>query len=219
MLKRYQKNLGLLSAEDIQKIHNTSVCVIGCGGLGAPIIESLARLGVEKITAVDNTIFDETCYNRHIYANDRTMGLPKAVVLKKFLRRINSRVEINTMTLTYNDRLGPKIIKDHDIIVAAVDNNETRLLLEQHCNELNIPLMHGNVDGWTGQLGICTPGNKCVNTFYPDGDPVEKSKPQFTSVIVANMIVTEITKFVLDKKAVLNKLLKIDLNEYKIEIK
>jgi molybdopterin/thiamine biosynthesis adenylyltransferase len=218
MLKRYQKNMGMLSEEEIQKINSASVCVIGCGGLGAPVVESLARLGFEKITAVDKAVFDETNYNRHIYANDRTMGMPKAVVVKKFLLRINSRVEINTMTLTYDERLGRKIIKGHDIVVAAVDNRETRMLLQKHCAELNVPLVHGNVDGWTGQMGICTPGTDCISTFYPEDD-ASKPKPQFTSVIIANMIVTEIAKYILNQDAVVNKLISIDLKNYKAEIK
>ena len=60
MLKRYQKNMNMLSEEEIKKLNGTSVCVIGCGGLGGHVVESLARLGVETITAVDKDVF-ESC--------------------------------------------------------------------------------------------------------------------------------------------------------------
>ncbi len=217
MLKRYQKNMSMLSVEDIKKLNETSVCIIGCGGLGGHVIESLARLGVETITAVDKDIFDETNYNRQIYCNDRTMGLPKASIVGKFIRRINSRVKINTMTLAYNEKIGKKIIRNHDIVVDAVDNVETKLLLEKHCNELNIPLVHGAIGGWFGQLGICMPGSNMISKIYKDnteGIESELGNPSFTPAITANMMVVEILKFILENSQLVNKLMTFDLINY-----
>lgn len=217
MLKRYQKNMNMLSEEDIQKVNETSVCIIGCGGLGGHIVESLARLGVETLTAVDKDVYDETNYNRQIYANAKTMGLPKASVTRKFIKKINDRVKINTMTLAYNENLGKKIIRNHDIVVDAVDNIETKLLLEKHCEELNIPLVHGAIGGWYGQLGICMPGSKMVSRIYKgntEGLETELGNPSFTPAIVANLMVAEILKFILDKDALINKLMNIDLIDY-----
>lgn len=217
MLKRYQKNMNMLSEEDIKKVNNTSVCVIGIGGLGGHIIESLARLGVETITAVDKDVFDETNYNRQIYANAKTMGLPKAVVAKKFLRKINDRVKLNTMTIAYNERLGKKIIKDHDLVVDAVDNIETKLLLEKHCSELNIPLVHGAIGGWYGQAGIFTPGSNILSRIYKDNDEgveTELGNPSFTPAIIANIMVAEILKYILGKEACVDKLFTINLLDH-----
>ena len=217
MLKRYQKNMNMLSAEDIKKVNAFKVCVIGCGGLGGHIVESLARLGVETITAVDKDVFDETNYNRQIYANAKTMGFPKAAVTRKFIKKINDRVNINTMTLAYNERMGRKIIRNHDLVVDAVDNVETKLLLEEHCEELNLPLVHGAIGGWYGQLGICMPGSKMISKIYGNnesGAETELGNPSFTPAIAANLMVAEILKFILGKDALINKLMTIDLIEY-----
>jgi len=222
MLKRYQKNMNMLSVEDIQKVNQTKVCVIGCGGLGGYVIESLARLGFETITAVDKDVFDETNLNRQIYSNRRTIGLPKAQVTKKFIKNINTRCNINTMTLAYDSRLGKKIIKNHDIVVDAVDNIETKLLLEQDCEDLNIPLIHGAIGGWYGQLAIVMPGSRIISKVYADNDSgveIELGNPSFTPAIVANMMVAEVLKLTLNKdEALINKLLTINLLDYQHNI-
>lgn len=221
MLKRYQKNMNMLSEDDIKKVNNTSVCVIGIGGLGGHIVESLARLGVETITAVDKDVFDETNYNRQIYANAKTMGLPKAVVAKKFLRKINDRVKLNTMTIAYNERLGKKIIKDHDLVVDAVDNIETKLLLEKHCAELNIPLVHGAIGGWYGQAGIFTPGSNILSKIYRDnteGVETELGNPSFTPAIIANVMVAEILKYIIGKDALVDRMISINLLEHTSDV-
>ena len=212
----------MLSVEDIKKVNSTKVCVIGCGGLGGHVIESLARLGFETITAVDKDVFDETNLNRQIYSNRRTMGLPKAQVTMKFIKNINTRCNINTMTLAYDARLGKKIIKNHDIVVDAVDNIATKLLLEKDCEELNIPLIHGAIGGWYGQLAIVMPGSRIISKVYADNDSgieTELGNPSFTPAVVANLMVAEVLKLTLNKdEALINKLLMINLLEYEHNI-
>jgi len=59
-----------LSAAEVEILHSKKVCVIGCGGLGGHIIETLARVGVLHITAVDYDTFDESNLNRQLLCTE-----------------------------------------------------------------------------------------------------------------------------------------------------
>ena len=221
MLKRYQKHMEMLTEEDMKILNETSVCIIGAGGLGGYTVESLARMGFEAITVVDKDVFVETDYNRQLYANAKTMGLPKAGVVRKFIKKINDRVKINTMTLAYNERLGKKIIKDHDIVINAIDDPETALLLEKHCTELNIPLIYGVASGWFGQIGLCLPNSNSVSKLYSNPEHVLDLKygnPSFSSAIVANMMVAEAIKLSLGKDTLAGKYLRINIENCNADI-
>lgn len=63
-MKQYLRNMNALSIEDIDKLNNSRVCVIGCGSLGEYIIEMLGRIGIGYIMAIDGDGFDENNLNR-----------------------------------------------------------------------------------------------------------------------------------------------------------
>ncbi|HCX65407.1 MAG TPA: molybdopterin biosynthesis protein MoeB, partial [Eubacteriaceae bacterium] len=58
MKERYDRNIGMLSVEEMSRIRQTKVCVVGCGGLGGYLIEYLARLGIGSLTVVDGGVFE-----------------------------------------------------------------------------------------------------------------------------------------------------------------
>ena len=196
MLKRYQKNAPLFSSDQLEHIHQLRVCVIGCGGVGTQIIEGLARFGVNQITAVDKDVIDESDLNRLIHANTKTIGLSKATVMKKFLDNINDRININTLTLTYSDALGPKIIKGHDVVVDATGDMGIKQLLVKHCKALQIPLLYTYYANYKGYLAWIEPSSNdfpAILSLVPERDETS-SKPIFTSSITGNMAVVELVK-------------------------
>jgi len=200
MLKRYSKNTPLYSESHMERIHQMRVCVIGCGGVGTQIIEGLARFGVNQITAVDKDVIDESDLNRLIYSNTKTIGLPKASVMKKFLDNINDRININTLTLAYTDTLGPKIIKNHDVVIDATGDQDIKLLLARHCEAADIPLLYTYYSDYTGYLAWILPGSNDlaqVLSLVPMRTN-HSSKPIFTSSITGNMAVYELLKQKLD---------------------
>lgn len=217
MLKRYQKNAPLFTPEQLEHIHDLRVCVIGCGGVGTQIIEGLARFGVNQITAVDKDVIDESDLNRLIHSNTKTIGLSKASVMKKFLDNINDRININTLTLTYTDALGPKIIKGHDVVVDATGDLAIKKLVSKHCKDLSIPMLYTYYANYKGYLAWIEPTRNDLVTvlgIVPARDSTS-SKPIFTSSITGNMAVLEIVKQQInDPQRLQHELLEFDVHSF-----
>jgi molybdopterin/thiamine biosynthesis adenylyltransferase len=217
MLKRYAKNTPLFSESDIERIHQIRVCVIGCGGVGTQIIEALARFGVNQITAVDKDVIDESDLNRLIHSNTKTIGLPKASVMKKFLDNINDRININTLTMTYTDTLGPKIIKNHDVVIDATGDLDIKRLLATHCSQANIPMLYTYYSDFTGYIAWILPNSNDLEHLLPlvPKRTEKSSKPIFTSSITGNIAVYELFKQQLqDKDRLQHELLTFNIQEF-----
>jgi molybdopterin/thiamine biosynthesis adenylyltransferase len=217
MLKRYSKNTPLYNEAQIERIHQMRVCVIGCGGVGTQIIEGLARFGVNQITAVDKDLIDESDLNRLIHSNIKTIGLSKASVMKKFLDNINDRINTNTLTITYSESLGPKIIKNHDVVIDATGDLDIKQLLATHCEVANIPLLYTYYSDFTGYIAWILPGSNDLSRLLPlvPKRTEHSSKPIFTSSITGNLAVYELIKQQLkDKDRLQRELLSFNIQEF-----
>jgi len=218
--KRYIKNLNALSESDVVKLNKSHVCLIGCGGLGGNILESISRIGIEKITAVDGDIFDESNLNRQLLSNSENLGLSKVIEAKHRVELINPNVDFtglkNIITKKNIDNIIPKNV---DCIIDAVDNVKTRFLLEEFAEKNEIPLIHGAIGGWYGQVSLVMPGDKTISKIYQEkSDEITPEEPMgnlpFLASLVASIEVSELIKLLTDKGDLLrNKMLYIDLKE------
>jgi molybdopterin/thiamine biosynthesis adenylyltransferase len=215
--------MNTFSPEENAKFKGFRICVIGCGGLGGYAIEMLGRLGIGFITAVDGDVFDETNLNRQILSSEKLIGREKANEAKARMGEINSEVEVTPIVGYLNADNYMKILKGHDIVVDALDNMATRKMLANGCLELKIPLVHGAIAGWYGQVSTIMPGDKTMERLYHGdenkGIEVELGNPSFTPAIVAAIQVAEVTKVLLGKGDILqNKLLTVDLLNHEYEV-
>ncbi len=220
MEDRYTRNINSLTFIENKKLREFKVCVIGCGGLGGYIIEMLARIGIGHITVVDGDVFDETNLNRQILCIENNIGRSKVKAAKKRVSRINSKVVVETYeeNLTYIN--GENIINEHSLVIDAVDNIETKLTIQELCKLKKIPLVHGAISGWYGQVCVIYPGDDTLNYLYKD-KRVDNSlgNPSFTPANIAAIQVSEGIKVLLNKGEILRgKVLLIDLlyNEYNL---
>ena len=221
MKKRYERNFNLVTEEEFKIIQKLKVAIIGLGGLGGNITEMIVRFGFKNIILVDYDVFDETNLNRQILSSEANVGKSKADEALKRVKTINS--EVNTIIykekMTYE--LGKKIIKGCDLVFDALDNVETRLQLSKVCDEYNIPLIHGAIDGWYGQVSVVTNHSKVIEHIYTDdkGKSSGLGNPSFTPAIIAGIQVSEGIKYILKKGGYLeNKVLFIDLLHHMYEI-
>lgn len=209
-----------LSVEENNKLREFSVCVVGCGGLGGYIIEMLARLGIGRITLVDSDTFDESNLNRQLLSNESLIGFSKVKAAKERINKINSEVLVNYVEKEITEKNCNDIISNHHIVVDALDNISSRLVLQYECEKLSIPLVHGAISGWYGQVSTILPGDKTLDLLYKDKVVENKlGNPSFTPPIVASIQVSEVIKVLLNKCNILrNKLLMIDLlnNDFNI---
>ncbi len=208
--------MNMLSQEENDSLKNYRVCVIGCGGLGGYIIEMLGRLGIGYITVVDGDSFDETNLNRQILSNMSSLGKPKAMEAKDRMKLVNPLVSINPIMEKLTSENGESILINHDVIVDAVDSIETRLLIQEIAEKLNIPLVHGAIAGWYGQVTTILPGDNTLNKLYINkkmrGIENDLGNPSFTPALIASIEVSEVLKLLIRRGEILRKkLLYMDL--------
>jgi molybdopterin-synthase adenylyltransferase len=222
-MDRYERNMNALSPEENQRLKDFHVVVVGCGGLGGYIIEMLARLGIGKLTVVDGDVFDETNLNRQLLSSEQNIGEPKVLAAVSRVKQINSTVEVHPIHGLMTAENGLGMISGKDLVFDALDNVNSRLILETLCETAGIPMVHGAIAGWFGQVSVVLPGDKTLHGILPEGMnkgiETELGNPAFTPALVASIEVAEGMKVLLGRDGILrNKLLTIDLLSQEFEV-
>ncbi|MDO6353807.1 HesA/MoeB/ThiF family protein [Caloramator sp. CAR-1] len=206
---RYERNMNMLSKEENERLRSFKVCVVGCGGLGGYVIEMLGRLGIGHITAVDKDAFEESNLNRQILSNVNNLGQYKALEAKRRMETVNPDVVVDSIIAEFNDKNAEEILKGHNLVIDALDNIQSRLMLQDICEKLNIPLIHGAIAGWYGQVTTILPGDRTLNYIYKNkvqrGIEKDLGNPSFTPALVASIQVSEALKVLLGRGDLLRK--------------
>lgn len=208
-MERYSRNMETLSLEENNKLKDCRVCVIGCGGLGGYVIEMLGRIGVGFITAVDGDIFQESNLNRQVLSDTYSLGKSKCIVAKERMMNVNPLIQVNAVNEYLTEENCHEILKGHHVIVDALDSIDARLMLQNACEELNIPLVSGAIAGWYGHVTTVYPGDRTLNTIYGNkkgkGVEVKLGNPSFTPALVASIKVSEVIKVLIERGDLLRK--------------
>jgi len=217
---RYDRNIGTITIEEQELLKTKSVCVVGCGGLGGGVIENLTRMGIGELTVVDGDSFDESNLNRQVLSNETNLGRSKAVEAAEQMSRINSEIVLIAIEDLLNADNACAIIDGCDVVVDALDNVEARLALEDACETLGLPLVHGAISGWNGQAGVVMPGSGILHQIYEgSGQDDSPTNPSFTPAVISAIQAAETVKVLLGKEESLrNQLLMIDLLDYEFEV-
>jgi len=221
---KYSRNMGIMNSDDLEIIKKTRALVIGVGGLGGYIANSLIRMGVIHITIIDSDDFDESNLNRQIFSDINTLNESKVYSTKNQLLKINPDAKIKVVHSRFNLEMDLSFMSRIDIVFDAVDNIKSKLSIEKACSKYNITLIHGAIAGWYGQIGIILPNSNVLTEIYGDKEVgIESSlmSPTFTPAIIANMMISEFVKFLLKKESLINQILYVDLlkHEYRIMYK
>lgn len=222
-MNRYSRNISSISLEENQVLRQSKVCVVGCGGLGGYIIEMLGRLGVGSITAVDGDVFDKTNLNRQLLSDENTIGKSKAIEAQKRMTIVNSDIEVIPVVEFINELNAEDILGGHNVIVDALDNIPSRFVLQEACSMLNIPLVHGAIAGWYGQVSTIYPNEGTLNKIYTKdisyGLERELGNPAFTPALISSIQVSEVVKILINRGDLLrNKLLFINTLNHEYDV-
>lgn len=213
---RYSRNKNLINEEEQAILAASCAAVVGLGGLGGGSAEQLARLGIGRLILIDHDSFDETNLNRQLFSTEATLGRRKAEVALERLRAVNSTLDYVMYDEKLTEANAHELLAGAQIVVDAVDNIETRLVLQEICKKLELPLVYGAIGGWYGQVSFIAPGDDTLDLIYPDPSAagIEKKlgNPAFTPALVASIQVAEALKFLLGRGDLLRrKLLVVDL--------
>ena len=188
--QRYLRNLGTFSYAGQLKLLESTVVLVGLGGLGGQLLEQLGRVGVGEIIAADPDVFEETNLNRQLLSNEANLGKQKTNEAKERLEKINKAVEF-TGFQSRLDELPDEVWEKADLVFDCLDNIDDRLVLAKKCSTSNCPLVHGAIAGWYGEVGVIWPGSKVLEKHYQgqnEGLEKELGTPPFTAAVAANLM-------------------------------
>jgi len=221
---RYQRNVHAMSLDEQYRLFKSRVAVIGCGGLGGYVIEELARMGVGSITAWDYDYFEEHNLNRQLNAQLDNMGQSKVEAAARRVKTINPVVEFIGLPRKFDDQTDRELLTGIKVVIDALDNIPTRMMLADVCRNLNIPLVHGAVGGWYGQVTTQFSGDNTLEQLYGKnqntrGIEVDQGILSFVPAMVASLQVAEAIKILLGRGGLLRgKVMFINLLDMDIEI-
>ncbi|MBQ9026380.1 MAG: HesA/MoeB/ThiF family protein [Methanobrevibacter sp.] len=153
------RQMSIVTRSEQERFKDAKITVIGCGGIGGETIEMLARMGIGELVLVDKDAFDLSNLNRQTLASLSDLGLEKTDVAADKVRLINPYVK----TTTFNEHIDQsnikKVIGDSDIVIDALDNVLTRVIVSRTAKELGIPYIHGAIHGTQGQITVFLPNS------------------------------------------------------------
>ena len=150
---RYSRVLELssFSEEKLEILKSKKVLIIGVGGLGQHVSTYLVTNGVEHVTICDFDVAEMSNLNRQILMTEKHMGEPKVDVVKKQLQKRNGEAQIESLYSKIDKNNVEQTISGFDVVVDAVDNWPTKLVLSEACHKHKIVFLHIGVDGGSGQ--------------------------------------------------------------------
>jgi len=167
--QRYLRNAGSLGIAGQKKLLQSKALLIGAGGLGGTIAQLLARMGLGALVMADGDSFSEDNLNRQAFSLESTVGSPKVRVAQAEIARINAATEVEVFEGFAGEKEFAALIEGVQVALDALDNMPSRFRLEKACRDARIPLVHGAVAGFTGQVTTIYPEDVGFRAFY--GDP------------------------------------------------
>jgi molybdopterin/thiamine biosynthesis adenylyltransferase len=151
------------------------VLLIGAGGLGSPASLYLAAAGVGTLGIVDGDVVDESNLQRQIVHSNETLGTPKVDSAKAAIEALNRDVKVKTYYERLTSENVDRILADGwDVIVDGADNFPTRYLVNDASVWHDIPVVHGSIYRFEGQVTVFKPHEgPCYRCLFPQPPPAE----------------------------------------------
>lgn len=174
-LNRYARHIVLreVGGAGQKAMKQSSVLVIGAGGLGSPVLQYLAAAGIGTIGVVDDDVVDSANLHRQVIHKDASLGMPKVFSAQAEMESQNPFVTVKPYRRRLDTATAQELFAEYDIVLDGTDNFETRYLVNAAAVATGTPLISGALTQWEGQLSVFDPGNDapcyaCVFATAPD---------------------------------------------------
>jgi len=221
---RYRRQIRLeeFGESEQERLLNSKVVLVGCGGLGTVISSYLVRAGLGKVVIVDDDIVELDNLQRQVLFDEEDVirKLPKAQAAAEKLRKVNSQVSIEPLVEKLTSRNIESIFDKADLVFDGTDDMKTRFLINDACVKLDIPWIYGGVVATYGTSFTIIPSETpCLRCFIDElPSPGDIPKCQEVGVlgtavsIIASIEVTEGLKLLIGKKkSLLGRLINVDV--------
>ena len=165
-LERYGRQIVLPQVGGIgqRKLKDSSIAVIGAGGIGSAVIPALAGAGIGGLTIVDSDLVELSNLHRQPLFGEADAGKPKADLAARLVRRINSFVDVHPRKERLTSGNAQDLVCGHALVIDGSDNFATRLAVNDACISLAIPLISAAGVQLQGQVGLFL-GRPCYRCF------------------------------------------------------
>ncbi len=226
MFERYQRQTLLpeVGIQGQETLKNSSVLLVGAGGLGSSAAFYLAAAGVGHIGLVDDDVVDQSNLNRQILHTPGTIGKSKVASARETLKRFNPDVTItpHPIKISSENQL-EELITDYDLVLDCTDNYPTRYTINQACIHQQKPWIYGAVSEFEGQVMTLIPGTTpCYRCLYPSAPAASEGIAAVMGVapgLIGTLQAAEALKYLLDTgKLLTGRLLFVDLMDIHFDI-
>ncbi len=169
--EKYKRHILLpeIGEEGQKKLQNTTVLLIGVGGLGSAISLYLTAAGIGRLGIIDADVVSLSNLQRQVLYTEEEIGLSKTACAKKRLQALNPELQIDEYPFRFNKENALEITRNYDIIVDGCDNFSTRFLINDTCVELGKPYVYGTIQEFHGQASVFNyQGGPTYRDLYPD---------------------------------------------------
>ena len=167
---RYHRNILLFGEEGQRRLRATCVVIAGVGGLGSPLAQHLALLGVKRVVLIDSEELDETNRNRFIGARseDAVPGSPKVQLVDRLIKEINPDVESIPLQISVISQDAFDAVKAADWVFGCFDDDGPRAVLNELCAAFEKPYIDLASDVpeagiYGGRVCVAFGGNGCLD--------------------------------------------------------
>jgi len=169
-LARYHRQIILpeLGKKGQKKLRNSTVLIVGAGGLGCPVSIYLACAGIGRLILVDFESVDISNLNRQILHWEENIGEKKVVSGKWKLRSLNSAVDVIPRPIKFGAENAAELLDGVDLVMDCLDNMDGRFILNETCFQKKVPFIHGGLRGLMGEVTTIIPGETpCLECLFP----------------------------------------------------
>ncbi len=162
---RYERQIEVFGFEGQEKLVESSVLVVGAGGLGSPVIAYLAAAGVGRMGIVDGDTVEKSNLQRQII-HAGNVGDNKAESAASFVEKLNPDVVLDIYPYSITPRNVLKLVESYDVVVGCPDSFRVRYLINDACMLLGKPFVHAAVYAWEGEVSVFY-GKPCYRCYLP----------------------------------------------------
>lgn len=155
-----------------EALKQSSILILGAGGLGCASSQYLAAAGIGKLTLIDDDVVELSNLQRQVLHHDADIGTKKVLSAAHSLKQLNPYLKLETIDRRLNDDELSTLIQAHSLVVDASDNVETRNQLNKICFAHKIPLVSGAAIRMEGQVSVFTyqnpiePCYQCLSALF-----------------------------------------------------
>ncbi|MDY6991494.1 MAG: molybdopterin-synthase adenylyltransferase MoeB [Pseudomonadota bacterium] len=156
-----------------EQLADSTILIVGLGGLGSPVVMYLAANGVGHLILIDSDCLELTNLQRQILYHSHQIDQPKAILAQKQLQTLNPKVYTTALTQRVDRKVLETYINTVNVVVDCSDNFATRFLINNVCVQTGTPLVSGAAVHGQGQISVFLPAqahSPCYRCLYDDVD-------------------------------------------------